>query len=100
MPLLEEMAEEDEEFDLYNEMTFGLGKISGEAQCWGDQPAPNGVSMMGGVGVVRKLFSCLVRSWIEIRDPSGHCPGFHPPQRALLPSSKTEAPLRRTLQNS
>lgn len=26
-PLLEEMAEEDEELDLYNEMTFGLGKV-------------------------------------------------------------------------
>lgn len=28
-PLLEEMAEEDEELDLYNEMTFGIGKIPG-----------------------------------------------------------------------
>lgn len=45
-PLLEEMAEEDEELDLYNEMTFGLGKISGEPQCWGDQPAPNRVRRM------------------------------------------------------
>lgn len=52
-----------------------------------------------GVVVVRKVFSCLVRSWIESRDPSGHCPGFHPPRCALLPSSKTETPLRRTLQN-
>lgn len=33
-PLLEKMAEEDEELDLYNEMTFGLGKISGvSSQC-------------------------------------------------------------------
>lgn len=31
--LLEEMAEEDEELDLYNEMTFGLGKTSGESCC-------------------------------------------------------------------
>ncbi|NXQ91394.1 PATL2 protein, partial [Nyctibius grandis] len=29
-PLLEEMAEEDEELDLYNEMTFGLGQDSTE----------------------------------------------------------------------
>ncbi|XP_049667493.1 protein PAT1 homolog 2 isoform X2 [Accipiter gentilis] len=29
-PLLEEMAEEDEEFDLYNEMTFGLDRDSTE----------------------------------------------------------------------
>lgn len=29
VPLLEEMAEEDEELDLYNEMTFGLGKVKG-----------------------------------------------------------------------
>lgn len=29
VPLLEEMAEEDEELDLYNEMTFGLGKVQG-----------------------------------------------------------------------
>lgn len=45
-PLLEEMAEEDEELDLYNEMTFGLGKISGEPQSRGDQPAPDGVRRM------------------------------------------------------
>lgn len=45
-PLLEEMAEEDEELDLYNEMTFGLGKILGEPQGWGDQPAPSGVKRM------------------------------------------------------
>lgn len=33
-PLLEEMAEEDEDLDLYNEMTFGLGKILGvSSQC-------------------------------------------------------------------
>ncbi|KAM6119191.1 protein PAT1 homolog 2 [Pterocles gutturalis] len=30
MPLLEEMAEEDEELDLYNEMTFGLDRDSTE----------------------------------------------------------------------
>lgn len=29
VPLLQEMAEEDEELDLYNEMTFGLGKVKG-----------------------------------------------------------------------
>lgn len=32
-----------------------------------------------GGWVVRKVFSCLLRSWIESRDPSGHCPGFRPP---------------------
>jgi len=41
--LLEEMAEEDEELNLYNEMTFGLGKVSEEPQSWGDPPAPKGV---------------------------------------------------------
>lgn len=44
-PLLEEMAEEDEDLDLYNEMTFGLGKILGvSSQC----PAGRGGWRCGG----------------------------------------------------
>lgn len=44
-PLLEEMAEEDEDLDLYNEMTFGLGKILGvSSQC----PAGRGGWKCGG----------------------------------------------------
>lgn len=46
VPLLEEMAEEDEELDLYNEMTFGLGKITREPQRQGDQPTPHGARRM------------------------------------------------------
>lgn len=75
--LLEEMAEEDEELDLYNEMTFGLGKTSGESWCWRDLPA------LGGN-----------------RHPGGYCLGIHPPCCALLPPSKTETPQRRMCQNS
>lgn len=60
--LLEEMAEEDEELDLYNEMTFGLGKTSGESWCWRDLPA------LGG----------------SIH-PGGHCQGVHPSCCVLLP---------------
>lgn len=74
--LLEEMAEEDEELDLYNEMTFGLGKTSGESWCWRDLPA------LGGS-----------------RQPGGHCSGINPPYCALLPPSKTETPQRRMSQN-
>lgn len=46
--LLEEMAEEDEELDLYNEMTFGLGKTSGEPLCRRDLTAPGGADTLVG----------------------------------------------------
>lgn len=50
-PLLEEMAEEDEELDLYNEMTFGLGKVRRRPD-WGVTTGTWGVRREG---VARKV---------------------------------------------
>ncbi|XP_067161789.1 protein PAT1 homolog 2 isoform X2 [Apteryx mantelli] len=50
-PLLEEMAEEDEELDLYNEMTFGLDRDSTEEDAAKTLVLPEKSSELAAVGV-------------------------------------------------
>lgn len=58
--LLEEMAEEDDELDLYNEMTFGLGKTSGGAGVGETCQHPEGADTLVGTA---QAFTC----------PAVHC---------------------------
>lgn len=97
VPLLEEMAEEDEELDLYNEMTFGLGKVKGNPR-WADQPAPGGMRMEAGGEEGVPQVGCVLMPNKELgREPGGIFLGTYlPPTHSAFPC-KTVTPLRRML---